>query len=79
MFGLALPAVTETPPGDTETPVPTMSAPEPQTNQNPVLIPVTGVDLSAASAGGLGGLFTNLGLLILGLAMVLTGVNQRLR
>lgn len=61
-----------------EGPVPTLSAPQPQQGQAPVLIPVTGIDLSNAD-GLLGGLFTNIGLVILGLAMVLTGFYSRLK
>jgi YqxM protein len=70
------PVVPESP--NIETAIPTL-APPPSSGTTAVLIPVTGIDLSNPAGGRFASLFTNLGLLILGLALVLTGVYNRLR
>jgi len=83
-------------PGATSTPTPVIditpttdgtSTPQtpptlpPPPRSTPVLIPVTGADLTAPSASGFGlsNLFINLGLVLGGLGLVLTGIQKRPR
>jgi hypothetical protein len=69
-----------TPPAEEnkETPVPTFAPPS-DNSTSQVLIPVTGLDLSNPTGNVLGSLFTNLGLIVLGLALLLTGITNRMR
>ncbi len=84
-------AATTVPPAETATPtvtstatqIVTLAPPAVTTTSTPVHIPVTGVDLTrpiaANSLSLFGGLFTNIGLFTLGLALALTGINSQLK
>ena len=67
----------------TVTPIGTLAAPASTITSTPVLIPVTGVDLTrpiaANSLSIFGSLLTNFGLFALGLALALTGISSQMK
>jgi hypothetical protein len=82
------PTTTLTPQGGviptvTATSIVTLAPPVSTVTSTPVLIPVTGVDLTrpigANSLALFGGLFTNIGLFTLGLALALTGITSQMK
>ncbi len=74
----ATPGTQETPTNPTPDVPPTQEPPPPSTT---VLIPVTGADLTAAGPFGMGtsSFFINLGLVLAGFGLVLTGISKRPR
>jgi hypothetical protein len=84
------PTETSTPPGVENTPTPTSEAtstppatlpPPNEPTRTPLLVPVTGIDLTrpgGLSTGALPSLFFNLGLLLLGLGLVVHGLGNHL-
>lgn len=69
-------------PSTTATQINTVAPPAGSTS-TPVLVPVTGEDMTlpigASGLSLMGGLFTNVGLFMLGLALVLTGINSQMK
>ncbi len=65
------------------TPIVTLPPPVITVTSTPVLIPVTGADMTrpigANSLGLFAGLFTNIGLFTLGLALALTGITSQMK
>jgi hypothetical protein len=67
----------------TATTIVTLSVPNATVTSTPVLIPVTGADMTLPigvnTLGLFGGLFTNIGLFTLGLALALTGITSQMK